>query len=490
MIVMEMPVQAETTVTISAENASPFNDGVFEGWGTSFCWWANRIGYSDTLTQKAAELFYDAQSGLGLNIIRYNIGGGDDPSHDHITRTDSMVPGYAVNPVYEDGTYQWEYDWSADASQRNVLLTVMEQYGEDVIAEAFSNSPPYFMTYSGCSSGAEDASQDNLRDDAYEAFADYLADVAQHFSQEWGVTFQSMTAMNEPETNYWHAYSDKQEGCHFDGGESQSRIILALRDALDERGLTDILISGTDETSIDIQLNSFFQLSDEAKEAVDRIDTHSYSGTAYSVMKKTALNAEKNLWMSETDGGDVAGEDAGEMGAGLWLANKILQDMNGMTPSAWILWQVIDSHISEEGYMGRQDSGMVDLDGGYWGLAVADHDKEEIILTMKYYAMGQFTRYIRPGDTVIAGDSKTLAAWNSEEQRLVIVAVNDKKEEQQYTFNIEEFGLEGAAVQPVRTSGSMEDGEHWQELEELQTENGSFQAVLKGNSVTTFIIKL
>ena len=115
-----------------------------------------------------------------------------------------------------------------------------------------------------------------VREDAYGAFASYLADVAQHFSKEWGIHFQSMTAMNEPDTEYWHALSDKQEGCHFDPGESQSVMIIALREALDERGLNDILISGTDETGIDCQINSINSLSEVARETIARIDTHSY----------------------------------------------------------------------------------------------------------------------------------------------------------------------------------------------------------------------
>ena len=69
--------------------------------------------------------------------------------------------------------------------------------------------------------------------------------------------------------------------------------------------------------------------------------------------------------MSEVDGGDVAGSNAGEMGAALWLANKIVSDINGLLPSAWVLWQVIDSHICSDGFMGNKDSGKRDYTGGY-----------------------------------------------------------------------------------------------------------------------------
>lgn len=44
---------------------------------------------------------------------------------------------------------------------------------------------------------------------------------------------------------------------------------------------------------------------------------------------------------------------------------------------------------------------------------------------MKYYAYGQFSRYIRPGYTII-GTSKgtTLAAYDPDENKAVVVAMN------------------------------------------------------------------
>lgn len=474
---------------LSLRRCSPFNGGKFEGWGTSFCWWPNRIGYLDELSEQAAKLFFDPKEGLGLNIIRYNIGGGDDPTHHHITRTDSMVPGYAINPSHDANGYHWSYDWNADQNQRNVLIKVAECYGKDLIVEGFSNSPPYFITNSGCSSGSVNAGGNNLREDAYGAFASYLADVAQHFSKEWGIHFQSMTAMNEPDTEYWHALSDKQEGCHFDPGESQSVMIIALREALDERGLNDILISGTDETGIDCQINSINSLSEVARETIARIDTHSYLEGDNEGLRKLAQSYYKNLWMSEVDGGDTSGFNAGEMGAALWLANKIISDINGLLPAAWVLWQVIDSHISSDGYMGNKDSGKPDYTGGYWGLATADHDSKKIILSMKYYAMGQFSRYIRPNDTIIQAGEHVIASWNQEERKLVLVMVNDTNEKQSCKVDLDEFALKGAKICPIRTSGSIENGEHWNRLESSVLTENIFETELKENSITTFVIR-
>ena len=479
---------ADQTIFINKEDVSTFNGGKFEGFGTSFCWWPNRLGYSDVLAEKAATLFYDKDKGLGLTIIRYNIGGGDDPSHDHITRTDSNVPGYAINPSY-DGTYEWEYDWTKDYNQRNVLLKSVEKNREEIIVEAFSNSPPYFMTNSGCSSGAKNPGSDNLKTDAYDAFAQYLADVSEHFKTIWNIPFQSISPMNEPFTNYWGAFSNKQEGCHFDQGNSQSNIIIALRKALDNKRLKDIQISFSDETSIDTQISSYNKLSNEAKKIITRIDTHTYGGSKRQELRQLAESEGKNLWMSEVDGGDVGGSNAGEMGAGLWLANRIILDLNGLRPSSWILWQVIDNHISKDGYNGKKDSGMVNVNKGFWGVAVADHDKNEIILTQKYYAFGQFSRYIRPGYTIISGSNNSVAAYDSNRNKLVIVVTNNDGSDKSVDFDLSSFSKIGSKVDVVRTSGSNSDGEKWAELEPISTNGKNFSCILKANSITTYIVE-
>ena len=468
---------------IDPSKISAFNDGKFQGWGTSLCWWANRIGYSDTLAQQAAQLLFDAETGLGMNIARYNIGGGDDPTHDHITRTDSMMPGFWR---LDEASGEPIFDGTQDENQRNVLLRVMEAGGSDLIVEAFSNSPPYYMTESGCSSGAIHASANNLRPDQVEAFAEYLAQVALYYQEEYGITFQSMSPMNEPNTAYWSAYSPKQEGCHVTPGESQSAILLATRKALDEKGLTDILLAGTDETSTVLAASSFSKLSDEAKAAVSRIDTHSYKVGKMYELQTLAIESGKNLWMSEVDGDGVLGKNSGEMGAGLWLANKMISDIQGLMPSAWILWQGIDNHISSEGYMGNQDFGMPNLSSGYWGLTVVDHDKQEILLTKKYYAFGQLSRYIRPGYYIINTEAQgILAAYSAEEQKLVIVAINTDETERQVGFSLDSFRYDGSNAQVIRTS----QNENWAVLSGIPAQKDMLRATLLPHSVTTFVLE-
>ena len=725
---------ADTTVKLKPQEASTFNDmnedglGEFQGWGTSLCWWANRIGYNEKLTSQAAKLFFSAD-GLNMNIGRYNVGGGDDvadtvtttkvsanekakffdltegtytyngtngkvetyskmadmtysrsdaefginkgdkvgsfqklgwintldgtvgsgdnvqytvnaaeageytvkllmtlegtnkrdlairvnkgdnqkdyvvsaddvnnsviasgtnngstcmlfcvtisgvqlnegdntiniagqadwtqdfvkmavvkttdlaelPEEDeflhqsHIVRSDGGVPGYTTNVTKIDTTkhelewyeknfdqydeqcgYAWNYDWEADKNQVAVLKAAAKASGNDFIAEAFSNSPPYFMTVSGCSSGNADSSKDNLRADSVNAFAKYMADVMEHWQKEGVISFQSVDPMNEPYTNYWGANSNKQEGCHFDQGESQSRVLVALNKELQSReSLKGVIISGTDETSIDTQISSYNKLTDEAKNVISRIDTHTYGGSKRSELKETAQKADKNLWMSEVDGAYTAGSNAGEMTAALGLAQRMMTDVNGLEASAWILWNAIDMHAdsSEIGqYWVSKGSAndyltMTDLESawksttsnGYWGLAAADHNNNEVVLSQKYYAYGQFSRYIRPGDTIIGSDQegKTLAAYDVDGKKAVIVAINTSKSDQTWEFDLSNFEEMGSKVTAIRTSGDLKTGEHWKDVTKsdniaVDADEQCFTATMKGNSITTYIVE-
>ena len=128
--------------------------------------------------------------------------------------------------------------------------------------------------------------------------------------------------------------------------------------------------------------------------------------------------------------------------------------------------------------------------GEWWVPAVADHDREEIILTQKYYAFGQFTRYIRPGSRLIGMNGPAVAALDG--TRLTVVAVNQEDKEKTARLDVTAFGNmfpAGSRVRSIRTSGSIASGEHWAELPEQILEEGGLTVTLAPHSVTTFVIE-
>ena len=485
---------SQSTIKVEKKNLITTNNGYWEGWGTSLCWWANRIGYNPTLTKKSAYLFFDSKKGLGLNIMRYNIGGGDDPTPNHITRTDSDVPGWQY---YNAETGEYEYDYDADFRQLNVLKAASKAAGQDAYIEVFSNSPPYFMTVSGCSTGNFKSDEDNIRADAYDDFAEYLAHVTHYMMKKLKLDVKSISPMNEPNTNYWPAFNYKQEGCHIDAGESQSKLLVETKKALTRYGIDNIILTASDETNPGKQIEEIKLMTPQARAAINRISAHTYGVNGIRELGQLAKEENINLWMSEVDGNGTAGTNAGEMSAALWLANKIINDITAMEPSAWVLWQVIDTHVSKDGYKGRVDKGPLQTMGGYWGTAYANHDTDEVILTQKYYAFGQFTRYIRPGSSLIICNNglnrgcNAMAAIDSKGKQITVVCTNTTANNQNMNIDLSDFHSGKSKVTHIRTSGSMSDGEHWNIVSSnVLCENSKLNIELLPNSISTYIFTL
>ena len=83
------------------------------------------------------------------------------------------------------------------------------------------------------------------------------------------------------------------------------------------------------------------------------------------------------------------------------------------------------------------------------------------------------------------GDNMLCAAGDD---RIVLVAVNAEGRKA-LRVDLSAFGPVSGPVAAVRTSGSMKNGEHWQQLDPLEADGTGFDAVLAPNSVTTFVIE-
>ena len=232
-----------------------------EGWGSSLCWWAAQVGKWDDEKIDAIVDALTSPDQLNMNIFRYNIGGGDDPSH----ADGHMVKGKGKRAEMEGfkSSKDADYNWNADAAQRKILLKIKDRR-KDAVFEAFSNSAPYWMTYSGCSAGNDNPLEDNLKPEYYELFCRYLVDVCQYYKEHCGIEFKTLEPFNESFSNYWYNLGS-QEGCHFEP-ETQMTIIRILYPMLQESGLPTV-ISASDETN----LNQFLTVQKSYREAGDII---------------------------------------------------------------------------------------------------------------------------------------------------------------------------------------------------------------------------
>ena len=174
----------------------------FRGWGMSLAWEANDLYgggrepaqiKDPKIQDRYMDLLYGdpaARLTLGFNVARYNIGGGDDPAHAHM-RPDAQMEGF------QSGSGA-SFDWTRDAAQRRMLHEAIKRSAD--LFEAFSVSPPYWMTLSGCASGNKlGQHEDNLLTAMRESFVTYLATVVKHFRDVEAVRFESLEPFNEPD---------------------------------------------------------------------------------------------------------------------------------------------------------------------------------------------------------------------------------------------------------------------------------------------------
>ena len=130
LIVLPFGAAAQTNYTAPVDPNLVLVDN-FEGWGTSLCWWANVVGGYANRSTYASMAF----SQLKLNIVRYNIGGGENPGISNSMEFRAQMQGFQPSPGV--------WDWTADANQRWMLRQAFALGANRV--EAFANSPPWWM---------------------------------------------------------------------------------------------------------------------------------------------------------------------------------------------------------------------------------------------------------------------------------------------------------------------------------------------------------
>jgi len=382
----------------------------FQGWGTSLAWWAHIVGaFPAHIRKQYLNNIFDVDHGLGLTVARYNIGGGENPKYHFLTRR-AAIPGYAPHPPY--------FNWAADRNQRLILHECMAMGVNQV--QAFSNSPPWYMTISGSVTGGKKGA-DNLQPKCFQSFADYLAIVVAHFSRVWNVRFQTVEPFNEP-VSYWWKFGGRQEGCRI-GNREQNIIIPLLHQSLRNHGLATE-IAAPDDNAVNQTIQSFQSYGKSVRREVAQIDTHSYHGHGRQELRRLASAAGKRLWMSEYGDGDETG---------MTMARRIIKDIRELQPQAWVYWQVVD--------------------GPGWGMMVNDENGRDMAfrVTEKYHVMAQFSRYIRPGDWIMDTTGECMASYRHHKKILTIVAVNSGDSMARLSFNLQGFRVYPHAVQTCMT---------------------------------------
>jgi len=370
-----------------------------EGFGASAAWWAQDVGgWEDEKRNHIVELLFDRETGIGLTIYRYNIGAG--------------IAGNIQDPWRTAQTFEVSpglYAWSRDANALWVMKAALAQGAEQFVA--FVNSPPARMTVSGLTTGEKDGLS-NLRPDMYEAFAQYMVDIVHHLREGEGIPIGYISPVNEPQWGW--SYNNGQEGCHY-GPQEVLEVTRALLHAIDASGMdvkVSVFESGQWKGS-QVYIDALLK-DPEVGPRLPHLAIHSYWSKAED--KTPIVNflnrnlPGTNIWQTEwTEMKD--GRDTG-MDSALVLANTVQEDLSIAGVTSWQYWIAVSQYFYHD------------------GLIYVNQSSHAVIETKRLWALGNFSRYVRPGDVRIGAETGTsdlsVSAYQSPNtSQIVVVIINN-----------------------------------------------------------------
>ncbi len=404
----------------------------FTGFGASGAWWAQCVGGWDhtdpesglPVRERIAMLLYDKDAGIGLTAYRFNVGGGSKDSG----------KGDIGNPLRRTECFALPgggYDFSRDANAVAMLRLAVQYGAEEVIL--FVNSPPEHLTRNGMTHCSKNRPfLDNLPKENYLPFARFCLDTAEHFLAQ-GVPVKYISPINEP---FW-VWNGGQEGCHYTPRSAGALMEVIAREMERRPALKNVMLSGVENGDIRWFNKSYTRQllrRDAVRRRMDGIDLHSYFLNPFHPVKLPVFNNRAGFlrryraWLDRIYPGTAVkmsewchmqgGRDRG-MDSALVMANVIYEDLTILNVTAWQHWIA----VSEMDYCD--------------GLIYIDLAAKTFEMTKRYYATGNFSKYIPRGAKRVAvtcptPEIKALAFVKGD--KTVLILINDTKETKPVTL--------------------------------------------------------
>ncbi|MGN0468308.1 MAG: glycoside hydrolase [Acutalibacteraceae bacterium] len=362
----------------------------FYGWGTSACWWSQMVENEETRKDLAKKLF--SKDGLGLNIYRYNIGGGVNPEHNRVTNNWRNTESFYY---YNEKTKKFEYDFSRDKNAQDFLFESLK-YGCIDTVVLFANSPHYSMTITGEASGSnEDNDTTNLSKEHYQDYVDYFLDITEYFIKK-GVPVKFISPINEPQWG-WGGDGVHQEGCHYEPDQVYELIKL-FSEGIKKRKL-DVKLSCPESGNIGDTTKGYFDSisgDTELFETVGSLCYHSY-GSDTRLFNKIKFGS----WLSQEPYNETRIDmsewcelpcktSVDNVKSAVTMARVIANDIDCTNANSWSSWVAVNQ-------IGVGDDGLNYSDGLFY----AKDDFSEYETAERYYALAHFSKFVPTGSKIL-----------------------------------------------------------------------------------------
>jgi galactan endo-1,6-beta-galactosidase len=407
--------------------------------------------------------------GLGLEITRVPMPVGDDLSHAHMWAYNNPGQNQRSPEAIETSSGTFVLSGHDD-----ILWHIQGAAARGVKMWAYWHSVPLWLTRSGCTAGYFDGSY-NLESGQEARFAEHIADIVEIFSNSWGVDFDYISAINEPDENWWDCWNEdddiwagNQPGCNVPASQAVT-IYQELHNEMTTRGLTQELIASDSYSANDVDDRAYIDTlrNSSVGPEIDVYSCHQYAVNDYGMAQWywRTLEDNKSYWMSEWGDWQNAGwPDDNPILQAENYADHIQQGLKDMKATAYIFWEsrlMINTTTSD--FMPRK---------AYWVAA-------------------QFSRFIRSGmqsvDTLDGSANCKTTVWidpvdDPAGQKLVMVTVNDSSSPKTINYDLSRF--HGATINEVRRTSEAED---FADISFTQSSDFDFSVYAPAKSVVTVL---
>ncbi|KAM7195323.1 glycoside hydrolase family 30 protein [Naviculisporaceae sp. PSN 640] len=396
--------QSFTTITVDLSKTYQ----TIDGFGTSQAFQrAVQISkLPESEQRRALDILFSTTTGAGLSILRNGIGSSPDMSSDHMVSIAPKSPGSPDKPL----NYAWD---GSDNKQLWISQEAQHTYGvKTIYADAWS-APGYMKTNGNDANGGTLCGLSGARcssGDWRQAYADYLVRYVQ-FYREANVTITHLGFINEPEltTSYASMRLTASQATEF---------IKILHPTLQKSTIPPSLlpkITCCDTEGWSTQQSWLSTLKPvESSGQLSTITAHAYTSQPNFPMRGT------NLPVWQTEAADLQGAwtsawySRGGAGEGFTWANNIYTAIVNGNASAYLYWVGVQA--------GNTNSHMVHIDTA----------KGKVEASKRLWALGQWSRFVRPGAVRVStgvsggagGGSLKTAGFRNVDGSVAVVVIN------------------------------------------------------------------